>query len=115
MKAAASLAVVAVLAFDAIALVVAHFAAADRAHSVAVVAATVCEESRGDVQKAFDEAWTAAARDGDVLLPEGFGCSRDGAVRLTLEHEATTLLVSRVGPLKHWVVATGRAELGPSS
>lgn len=96
--------------FDLIAVVQARFQADDRASTAARAAADSFASVR-DVQKAFDAAY-ATLVDGDRIETTTFVVRTDGSVQLRLHHQATTLLVKRIGPLRDQAdaVATGTAQ-----
>ena len=108
------LALVGLVAFDAISLVVAKYTAADRATTAARAGSEACESSQGDVQKAYDAAVAVALEFGDTIDTEGFSCLRGGAVALTYRHEAATLLVEKIGPIKGWTDQTATGESAPA-
>lgn len=95
------------LAFDGIAIAVARLTAADHATTAAVAAADSFH-STSSVQSAYDAALGSVVADGDTIETASFQVSPDGAVRLTLHHAATTLLMDRIGYLRPYV--DSRAE-----
>lgn len=107
------LGVLGLIAFDGISLAQARFQAADRATSAASAAAEDYKTNH-DVQKAYNAAY-ATVSGGDTIETKTFSVSTDGAVKLRLHHEATTLLVSRIGPLKKWADAVETGEGRPGS
>ena len=112
-KLALVLGVLGLIAFDGISLVQAHFQAADRA---TVAAAAAADEYRGshDVQRAFNAAYATVTGD-DTIETKTFQVGTDGSVRLRLHHTATTLLLHRIGPIKHWAEAVETGEGRPGS
>ena len=108
------LSLVGLVGFDGISLVVAKYTAADRATTAARAAAEACQSSKGDVQKAYDAAYAVALEFGDAVDTEGFSCAPTGAVALTYHHEAATLLVEKVGPLKHLTDQSATGEAAPA-
>jgi hypothetical protein len=102
------------LAFDGISLVVAQFTTADRAGIAARTASDACEASSGDVQKAYDAAYAYAVEMGDAVDTTGFSCLRSGAVSLVYRHEAATLLVEKIGPIKDWAARSATGEAAPA-
>jgi cytoskeletal protein RodZ len=105
------LAVVGVLGFDAVALGVGRLKAEDRAQAAARAAAQSWRQDE-DVQVAYEAALATTERLEDAIPPASFTVGPDGAVTLTVEHTATTLLLEKVGPLRDWATsaatATGR-------
>lgn len=110
-KLALVLSVLGVLGFDAVSLVQARFQAGDRATSAAGAAAAEYASSK-DLQKAYNAAF-ATTVDGDTIETESFNVAADGAVTLRLHHEATTLLVHRISPLRKYVDAVGDGTARP--
>lgn len=107
------LSVLGVLGFDAISLVQARFKASDRATTAAGAAAAEYATSK-DVQKAYNAAF-ATTVDNDTIETQTFTVAPDGTVTLVLHHEATTLLLQRVGPLRKYADATGEGRARPPS
>lgn len=101
------LGVLGVIGFDAISLVQARFQAADHATTAAVAAADDYRQNR-DLQRAYNAAF-ATVSGSDTIETKTFAVAADGTVTLRLHREATTLMVGRIGPLKHFAdaVATG--------
>lgn len=99
------------LGFDGISLTQAKFQAADRANTAASAAAGEYRSSH-DLQKAFNAAY-ATVQDDDTIETKTFSVSADGTVKLRLHHEATTLIVRRIGPIKDWADAVGDGEGHP--
>ena len=101
------------IGFDAIAVAQAKFQAADRATTAASAASTSWASSK-NLQTAFNAAY-ATAQDGDTIETETFQVATDGQVTLRLHHTATTLLLHRVGALRHFAeaVETGTARPSP--
>jgi hypothetical protein len=112
-KLAAVIGAVGLLGFDGISLGQARYQAADRATTAALAAAADYATSH-DVQKAYDAAY-ATTIDGDTIETKTFSVSEDGTVRLRLHHTATTLLVEKVSPLRHWTDAVGKGKAGRPS
>jgi Tfp pilus assembly protein PilV len=98
--------------FDGISLVQSRFQAADRATTAASAAADDYK-SNHDLQKAYNAAFATVGGD-DTIETKTFAVAADGTVTLRLHHEATTLLVRHIGPLKHWdnAVETGTGQPG---
>jgi hypothetical protein len=95
------------VAFDGISLVQARVQAADHATTAAAAAAAEYQSSH-DLQKAYNAALATVGAN-DTIETKTFQIATDGTVRLRLHHAATTLIVARIGPLKHWADA---AETG---
>jgi hypothetical protein len=99
--------------FDGISLAQARFQAADRATTAASAAADDYRATN-DLQKAYNAALTTVSGN-DTIETRTFKVAPDGTVTLRLHHEATTLLVHRIGPLKKWVDAVETGEGRPAS
>lgn len=105
------LAVLGVIGFDLVALGVGRLQAEDQAQAAARAAVRSWGETQ-DVQKAYEAALAQVAEDGGpsaTVRPEGFTVAADGAVTLTVEHTAATLLVAKIGPARSW--ATSRTTV----
>jgi Flp pilus assembly protein TadG len=112
-KLAVALAVVGVFAFDGISLVQAHFQAADRATTAASAAADDYKTNKS-IQKAYNAAYDTVGVN-DTIETKTFQVAPDGTVTLRLHHVATTLLLHRIGPLKHFTDAVETGEGRPGS
>ena len=107
------LAVLGILGFDAVSLVQARFQATDRATTAASAAAAEYATSK-DVQKAYNAAF-ATTVDNDTIETDTFAVAADGTVTLRLHREATTLVVSRIPPLRKYAEAVGEGTARPPS
>jgi hypothetical protein len=109
----AMLAVLGVMAFDGVSLAQARFQAADRATTAASAAADAYR-AKHDLQGAYDAAY-ATLSPGDTIETQTFTVAADGTVTLRLHHQAATLLVSKIGPLKKWQDAVETGEAKPAA
>ena len=100
-KLVATLAVLGVVGFDLVALGATRFQAEDHAQA-AVRAANETWKSSKDLQAAYESALAEAAEHGDRIDPQTFTIASDGAITLTLQRTAATVLVEKVGPLRGW-------------
>jgi hypothetical protein len=100
-------------AFDGISLAQARFQAADHATTAASAAADDYK-SNHDLQKAYNAAF-ATVSGNDTIETKTFQVATDGTVTLRLHHEATTLILNHIGPLKHWADAVETGEGRPAS
>lgn len=112
-KLAVVLGLLGLVAFDGISLAQARFQAADRATTAAAAAADDYR-THHDVQKAYDAAY-ATVSGGDTVETKTFSVAADGTVTLRLHHEASTLIVHRIGALKGWADAVQTGEGRPAS
>jgi hypothetical protein len=94
------LSLVAIAAFDTIAIASARFSITDDANAAAESANNAWSQSNGNVQFAYNAAAEYADAHGDMLTPKTFSITATGEVHLTLQSHATTLVVSHIGPLK---------------
>ncbi len=97
------LGVLGLVGFDGISLVQARFQASDHATTAAVAAAEDYKTNH-DVQKAYNAAFATLSGD-DSIETKTFAVAADGTITLRLHRTATTLVVGRIGPLKHWADA----------
>ena len=107
------LSVLGVIGFDAVSLVQAQFQASDRATTAAAAAAAEYATSK-DVQKAYNAAFATTVGN-DTIETQTFRVAPDGTVELRLHHEATTLLVHRIPPLRDYTDAVGEGRARPPS
>ncbi|MCU1590827.1 MAG: hypothetical protein JWP11_2083 [Frankiales bacterium] len=107
------LGVLGLVAFDGISLAQARFEAADRATTAAAAAADDYKTSH-DVQKAYNAAFATIGAN-DSIETKTFSVAQDGTVTLRLHHVATTLVVGRIGPLKHFADAVETGMGRPAS
>lgn len=112
-KLAVILGLLGVVAFDGISLAQARFQAADHATTAASAAADDYK-SNHDLQKAYNAAF-ATVSGNDTIETKTFQVATDGTVTLRLHHEATTLILNHIGPLKHWADAVETGEGRPAS
>jgi hypothetical protein len=112
-KLVVALALLGLVAFDGISLVQARFQAADRATTAANAAADSYKASK-NVQLAYNAA-VATLNTGDTIETKTFSIASTGVVTLRLHHKATTIIVGRIGPLKHWIDAVETGEGAPPS
>ena len=106
-----ALAVLGVIGFDLVALGVGRLQAEDHAQAAARAAAKSWSSTQ-DLQTSYEAALAQVAEDAGpsaTVLPEGFAVATDGAVTLTVEHTAATLLVEKIGPARSW--ATSRTTV----
>ena len=99
------IAVAGVIAFDGVSIGVAHISAADDANSAALAASTSWHDHH-DQTLALQAAQEAASMHGETVVPNSLRIDSDGTVHLTLEHDATTLVIQHVSALHSWVAVT---------
>lgn len=107
------LGVLGLVGFDGVSLAQARFQAADRATTAASAAADDYKVNH-DLQKAYNAAF-ATVTGNDTIETKTFQVAPDGTVTLRLHHQAATLLVGRIGALKHWDDAVETGEGRPAS
>jgi hypothetical protein len=106
------LALLALVAFDAISLGVGRLRAEDSA-AAAARAAVKSWRSTQDVQRAYEAALAEAGPE-ETIAPTSFSVAPDGAVTLTLEHTVSTLVVEKVGPLRPYATSSATATARPA-
>src|SRR5436305_10205334 len=105
-----TLAVVALIAFDSIAIVTSRLGVTDDAQSAAEAANLAWNDHRGSVQEAYNAAAAYAEAHGEECPVKDFSVSATGAVKLRLTGKATTLVISHIGPLKKLANIHGPGE-----
>lgn len=107
----ATLAVLGVLAFDAISLGSTRFSVEDDAQTAARAAVEVYRDSK-DVQRAYDAALAELGDSGATVDAPTFAVAQDGSITLTVRTTAPTLVLEKVPPLRDWAetsaTVTGR-------
>lgn len=105
------LAVLGVMAFDAVSLGSSYVQTEDAGQQAARRAAERYSLDK-DLQAAYDAALLPLLARGDTIDPDSFSVSPDGAVTLTISHQTPTLLVEKIPPLREYAVVeatvTGR-------
>lgn len=101
-KLVVALSLVGVVAFDGASLLQTRFGVEDRASSAARVASEALETTP-TAQAAFDAA--SAELDGKVEVVEAVTLGADGSVTVRVSRDATTLVLHRIGPLRHLIHA----------
>lgn len=103
------LAILGVAGFDAISVGIAQLSATDDAGKAALAASSAWRASRGNVQTAYAAAVGSTQGQQETVDTKTFTIAADGTVTLHLHRVATTLVLWRISPLKHWadVEATG--------
>lgn len=101
----ALLALVGVLAFDALSVASARLSIEDQASDAARAAADTWA-TRHDAQSSFDSAWRNAteANATNELNPKTFSVSPNGTAHVTLSRTAPTFVVRLIPPLRHLAV-----------
>ena len=116
-KVAVVMALLGVVGFDLVSMGAGRLRAEDDAQS-AVRAAVTSFKADKDLQTAYEAALAHVTEEGAVgstIAPESFSVTPDGAVTLTLQHTAPTLVVEKVPQVRSWATAsatvTGRPAL----
>lgn len=102
------LGVLGVIGFDLVSLGVGRLHAEDRAQEAARAAVRSYGVDQ-NLQLAYESALTQLDPLEDGIAPGEFAMAPDGAVTLTVQHTAPTLLVEKIGPIRTW--ATSRATV----
>jgi len=108
------LGVLGVLGFDAVALGVGRLTAEDHAQQAAREAVRSWQQTP-DLQRAYEAALTETDPAADVIAPDRFSVSPDGAVTLTVTHTSNTLVLSRIGPLRSWATSSATVTGRPAT
>lgn len=98
-------AIVGVIAFDGVSIGVAHISTADDANTAALAASTSWHDHH-DATLALQAAQQVASMHAETVVANSVRIDSDGTVHLTLEHDATTLVVRHVSALHSWVAVT---------
>lgn len=112
LKLVVGLVVVAVPVIDASAVVIAKVNGEDRANEIARLAAETYQGSR-NIDQAYDAAVTQADLYDSTVIPQEFYVEPDGqTIRLEVEHQAKTILLGRIEPLREYavIVSEGRGR-----
>ena len=104
------LSIVAISAFDTIAIASSHLSATDDANAAAEAANFAWNNRNGNVQAAYDAAAEYAETHSETLVPKSFSITTTGEVHLILKSHATTLAVGRIGPLKKLAETSGKGS-----
>lgn len=101
-------AVAGVALFDAISVGTTYVNVSDQAANAAREASETWDSTKSP-QKAYESAVAAATKsdDGNAVDPKSFRIDPDGRVHLRVRRTATTLVLYRVGPLRHWADVEG--------
>lgn len=108
------LALLGLIGFDLIALGMGKLKVEDGAQQAARAAVRAYSET-ADVQRAYEAALAESADTDTTIAPGGFSVAPDGAVTLTVEHTAPTLLVEKVEQIRSWAVSRSTVTGRPSS
>jgi hypothetical protein len=106
----ATLAVVALIAFDSVAVLTARLGVSDDAQSAAEAANTAWNDNHGSVQAAYNAAAAYAEEHGEECPVKDFSVTSTGVVKLRLTGKATTLVVGHIGPLKKLAAIHGAGQ-----
>jgi hypothetical protein len=107
-------AVLGFLTYDVAAITTANFSTSDRANTLASEAADEVKTLK-DVNKAYSLIRAEAELSGDTLAPQDFRVASDGHVTLVLHHEASSLWIQHVAPLRHFLDVKATGEGAPAS
>jgi hypothetical protein len=109
-KVVVTLAVVALIAFDLISIVTARLGVTDDANSAAEAANVAWNDTKGNVQSAYNAAAAYAESHGETCPVNYFHISSTGEVHLRLSGSATTFAVGHIGPLKKLATVHGDGD-----
>lgn len=109
------LGLVGLVGFDLISLGVGRLATEDAAQSAAGAAVRSWEDAQ-NVQRAYEAALSEIDPGSGLdigIPPDSFSIAPDGAVTLTLERTAATMLVEKVPPIRSWATARATVTRSP--
>ena len=92
-------------AFDGLSIGVAHVSAIDDANSAALSASQAWRQNH-DLTAALQAAQQTASQHGENVVPASLQVATDGTARLTIQREATTLVIRHIHALHSWLVVT---------
>jgi hypothetical protein len=111
--------VVAIVGYDAGSIAVNYFTLSSGSDDVAIALSTEIATNRAHNwtdDEIFDLAKTYVASpdgpDGAKVLRDGTEIDDQGVVHIALRRTASTLIVSRIGAIKDWAVATVKSTAG---
>lgn len=114
-KLTVTLAVLGLIGFDVVSVVVGRLQAEDRAGTAARAAVSAWADGR-DVQRAYDAAVLSLEDPvADTIDPASFSVAPDGAVTLTVRHSASTMLLSKVEPLRERTASSATVTARPAT
>jgi hypothetical protein len=110
-KIAVVLGLIGVVAFDGISIGSTSVTIADQGSAAALQASEAWQQNH-DLQKTYDAAVLAAKEQNvaNTVATKDFRIDPDGTVHLTLSRTATTVVVRRIGPAKHWALVSHSAQ-----
>ncbi len=110
-KIAIILALVGLVGFEATSIGVTHVSTQDLAKAAAREGSREWQQSH-DVQRAYDAAEIRALEDKGTIKPAEFIVAQDGSVTVTVEREASSMVLYRISATKKWTLvretATGK-------
>jgi hypothetical protein len=96
------IALTAVVGFDSLSIAVTHVSTVDDANAAARAASQAFKGGHGDFNTALAAAEAVADQHGETVVPNSLRVDLDGTAHLQLTHEATTMVVRHLGPLRSW-------------
>lgn len=97
------IAVTGVAAFDGLSIGVAHVSAVDDANSAALSASQAWRQNH-DLTAALQAAEQTASQHGETVVATSLSVASDGTARVTIQREATTLVIRHIHALHSWLV-----------
>lgn len=108
-KVALTIAVFALVSFDAVAVGVARVGVEDVARNAAVAGAEAWNTTK-NAAEAYRAALDEAERGGGTISEKSFSVSPEGVVTVTVEKEATTILLYRTDKTGKWAQVSATAS-----
>jgi hypothetical protein len=97
------LAILGVCVFDGISIMSSRVSTENDAQSAAYAASSAWHNSHS-IELAYQAAVTTVAGNGETVLTHGFTIDPDGTAHLVLRSHARSILLTHIGPLKHYTI-----------
>jgi hypothetical protein len=104
------LAIIGVFGFDAFTAISNRVHTENDAQAAAYAASQAYHNNRNDITAAYAAAVASVAGKDDTVLTSNFTADPDGTIHLLVEHSVHTLVLSHIGPLRHYTVATEHGD-----
>jgi hypothetical protein len=108
-KVVVALTIVGILCYELVAYGAAKAGAADVANQAAI-AASDSWTANHDVRAAYDAAASTAHASGGTVLAPSFRIDPDGTAHVSVRREASTILLRRIKPLRHYGVVVESSQ-----
>jgi hypothetical protein len=105
----AILGIVGVFGYDGFSIMSSHVSTENDAQTAAYAASQSWHNSP-NLSLAYQAAVASIAGKDDTVLTQNFTVDTDGTIHLIVRHTAKTIVVGRVGPLRHLTVTTEHGD-----